>query len=146
SFQLSTKYFSYNSTIRAPFNLNMKYADTGYFKTFGLHLIAGRVFHPSDTMKEVVVNETLLRKLGINDPVNILGKYLLIDGKKATVTGVVKDFINYSMANKISPIAITTDNYTYGTLALKLSPQNMMATMKKVKDAFAQVFPNYIYH
>src|SRR5699024_1907176 len=50
------------------------------------------------------------------------------------------------MANEISPIAITTDNYTYATLALKLSPQNMTATMKRVKSAFAQVFPNYIYH
>ena len=51
-------------------NLNCisKLADEDYFKTYGLQLLPAGVCSKSDTMKEVVVNETLVKKLGVNNP------------------------------------------------------------------------------
>jgi hypothetical protein len=37
-----------------------------------LKIIAGRVYSKSDTLNEVVVNETLVNKLGIKNPQDIL--------------------------------------------------------------------------
>lgn len=138
-------YFSYNNGEREPFDLFMKYADTGYFHTFGLQLIAGRIFHASGTMREAVVNETLLKKLQVTDPQQALGKYLAVSGHKAIIVGVVKDFVNFSLAENVSPIAITTDKSSYGNVALKLRPSNMGNTLSSVKTVFNQLFPDFIY-
>ncbi len=141
-----TRNFSYNNTRVKPFGLAMKFADTAYFHTFGLQLIAGRIFHPGDTMKEVVVNQTLLKKVGVVDPQEAVGKYMIINDRKATIVGVVKDFVNYSLANKISPTAITTGKSWYGTIALKLNPGNIDGTMRAVKKIYNKLFPQYIYN
>ncbi len=47
------------------FSISMKLADENYLETFGLELIAGRNFYPSDTLTEVVVNEKLAFKVGL---------------------------------------------------------------------------------
>lgn len=145
STHFSTTYFTYNRGNRKSFDIYMKYADTGYFRTFGLQLIAGRIFYPSDTMKEAVVNQTLLKKLKVHDPNEAIGKPMTINGHNVTIVGVVKDFVNFSLKDKISPIAITTDKDQYGTLALKLNPVNMESTLQSVKSDFNQLFPAYIY-
>ena len=43
-----------------------------------LQIIAGRIFSKSDTTKEVVVNETVVKKLGIKNPNDIIGHEIRI--------------------------------------------------------------------
>ena len=42
------------------FSANLKWADVDYFKTFGIEFVAGRPYYASDTVREFVVNQTLL--------------------------------------------------------------------------------------
>ena len=61
--------FKFNhATKTTDFSANLKWADADYFKTYNLQFVAGRPYYPSDTVREFVVNETLLRKLGITNP------------------------------------------------------------------------------
>ncbi len=72
--------FAYNGGEDEKYSLFLKYGDEDYFKTHGIELIAGRSFRQSDTVYEMVVNETLVKKLGIKNPQDIIGKTLRTGG------------------------------------------------------------------
>ena len=48
-------------------------ADTNYLRLFGLKLVAGRNFFASDTIREMLVNETATRQMGFSRPQDALG-------------------------------------------------------------------------
>ncbi|HEY2726886.1 MAG TPA: ABC transporter permease, partial [Parafilimonas sp.] len=62
-----------NSAKKSDFNADLKWADADYFKTYNLQLIAGRLYSESDTVREIVVNETMVKTLGLRNPNDILG-------------------------------------------------------------------------
>ncbi|MCW3092857.1 MAG: hypothetical protein JWP81_3926 [Ferruginibacter sp.] len=66
--------FAYDHRPDEKFQLSLKFVDEDYFKTFGLQMLAGRVYDKSDTTKEVVINETVVKKLGIKNAEEALGK------------------------------------------------------------------------
>ena len=141
----NTTSFSYNSSKNADFQVNTKAADQDYFNTFGLELVAGRIFDKSDTTKEFVVNETLLKKLNVKTPSQALGKIIKLWGKQGEIVGVVKDFNNYSLHAPIDPIAIFSYKRNYGNLAIKLNTKNLANTIKGVEALFNTTFPSYVY-
>lgn len=56
------------------------------------HLVAGRWF-PNDSVREAVISETLLEKLGIHDPDSLLGRSLVVSAELATLdSGLVSVF------------------------------------------------------
>ncbi|HTI08907.1 MAG TPA: ABC transporter permease [Puia sp.] len=138
--------FRYNQSVKDEnFELNVKLADTGYFTTYGLTLIAGRVYQPSDTIREFVVNETFLRKEGIHDPGDVLGKYIYIDGQKAPIVGVVRDFHEHSLRDPIDPAAISTNRDSYSMAGIKLSTTGMPSTIQQIQKIFNGAFPETVF-
>ena len=137
--------FTYNSSKSADFQVNVKAGDEEYFKTFGLKLVAGRELSKSDTTKEFVVNETLLKKLNIKNPEEAIGKIMRIWGASGPVVGVVKDFNNYSLHEAIAPIAIFSRKNTYGAVAIKLEKTQMLAAMKQIESTFNTTFPDFVF-
>ncbi|MEJ5995782.1 ABC transporter permease [Pedobacter sp. Du54] len=134
-----------NSSESADFQVNTKVADEHYFDTFGLTLIAGRAIAKSDTIKEFVVNETLLKKLNVKHPNEAIGKMISLWGAKAAIVGVVKDFNNYSLHETIAPIAIFSRKKMYNKLAIKLESKELVETMKEIEKAYNVTFPDYVY-
>ncbi|MEP6514435.1 MAG: ABC transporter permease, partial [Parafilimonas sp.] len=63
-----------NAAKNTNFEAALKWADTAYFKTYNIQFAAGRPYHPGDTVTELVVNETLLKKLGVTNPDEAIGK------------------------------------------------------------------------
>lgn len=137
--------FKFNSSETAPFQVNTKIADQDYFKTFGLQLVAGKVLSQSDTIKEFIVNETLLKKLNVRNPNEAIGKIMSVAGRKAPVVGVVRDFNNYSLHEQIAPIAIFSLKKRCNTLAIKVEQKELVATMKEIERTFNAAFPDYVY-
>ncbi|TKC06501.1 FtsX-like permease family protein [Pedobacter polaris] len=137
--------FTYNSSKSADFQANVKVVDEAYFKTFGLQFIAGRPLSKSDTIKEFVVNETLIKKLNVKDPNEVIGKIMKIWGGTGPIVGVVKDFNNYSLHEKIAPIAIFSRKTRYTSVAIKLDVAEMGNTMKQVESTFNTLFPDFVY-
>lgn len=143
----NTKDFYYDvNPVKQPFKVLFKYADADYYKTFGITLKAGRMLYPSDTIKEVVVNETLVKKLGLKRTEDIIGKTISVGQfSRLSVVGVINDFNNRSLHDAITPLVIGTDWSSYEYIALKLSPNNMPSTLKAVQQNFTQIYPNYLY-
>lgn len=126
--------------------VNMKSADDQYLNTFGLKLIAGRNFYPSDTVREFVVNEMVAKKLNMT-PQQLLGHRISINGNtlKGPVVGVVKDFHNYSLHSQIAPICIMPDYTDYSTLAIKLNMRNSHTALASFEKIWNGIYPEYFY-
>ncbi|HWB23845.1 MAG TPA: FtsX-like permease family protein [Chitinophagaceae bacterium] len=140
--------FKYNGAEKETnFNADLKWADTDVFKTFDLQMVAGRPYGPSDTVKEFVVNETLVKLLGLKNPGDIIGKNLSFwDGQlKGPVVGVVKDFNGGSLVKAIAPVVMSTWKGVYGNLSVKIQPQRIKPTLAAVEKLWTAAFPKYIY-
>jgi ABC-type antimicrobial peptide transport system permease subunit len=138
--------FALNSTKDAPFSTFMKFVDADYFDTYGLRLIAGRALEPSDTIREVIVNQTLLKKLGITDPNEAIGKPFRMGGRRpCPVVGVVADFTANTARDEMRPMMLTTRKRFYSNVGIKLEPGNMAATTGQIQHLYEQVFPEQVF-
>ncbi len=125
----------------------MRPADTAYFNTYGLKMAAGRMYMPSDTMREFVVNEAFAQKLGFKNPQDIVGKRLTIGGSevKLPIVGVVRNFNTFSLHREIIPCVMTTLRRDYRVMSVKLAKNSGPEQLKKIEEAWAGQFPDYLF-
>ncbi|MBL0355879.1 MAG: ABC transporter permease [Chitinophagaceae bacterium] len=99
--------FAFDKMEDREFSVQLKMGDDNYVKTYGLQLIAGKFYGAGDTAREYVVNETLLKKVGVTNPQEAIGKmFRLGGGRPMPVVGVVKDFKQQSMRDAVQPIVM----------------------------------------
>ncbi len=123
-----------------------KYGDEDYIKTYGLNIIAGRNFVQSDTLSEIVINETLVKRLGLKDPQQAIGKNFRIgDSRWLPVVGVVKDFKANSLREEMKPLTIASRREYYFTTAVKLRTANLPQTLAQVRKLWEKAYPEYAY-
>ena len=140
--------FKYDhSTQSTDFNAILKWADVDYFNTYGLKFLAGRPYHAGDTVREIVVNEKLLSKLGVKDPKEALGKQIdFWNGSKlATITGVIKDFNSQSLREPVLPVILGNWKSTYNTLNIKGKPGKEASINAFMEKFWNEVYPEYVY-
>lgn len=141
-----TTNFGYDHKPDETFGLYIKYADENYFKAYGLKFASGRGFSESDTTNEVVVNETLTKKLGLKDPSEAVGKEIRMSRQPwKMIVGVVKDFKNNSLKENIKPLIIAERREFYSVTGVKLRSQNINKTQAAVETAWNETFPEYAY-
>ncbi|WP_026632286.1 ABC transporter permease [Dyadobacter alkalitolerans] len=129
------------------YEIVMRPADTAYVKTYGLKLIAGRMYLPADTMREYVVNEAFVKKLGFKNSADAIGKRLTIGGSehKLPIVGVVKNFNTYSLHREIIPCVLTSDRGNYRTLGIKLSENADAKQIERIEKVWSATFPDYLF-
>ena len=127
------------------FSLGMHMVDTSYFSTFHIKLLAGRLFYPCDTMREVVLSEKAVLKLGFSNPADIIGKSIAMRHRTIPIVGVIADFHSTSLQNELSPMALSTESQSFRELAVRLEPSRIGATMKRVQADWEKVFPDFVY-
>ncbi|WP_419698061.1 ABC transporter permease [Mucilaginibacter sp. NFX135] len=137
----------YRSVKGADFQAIVKFADNEYVPTYKLPLVAGRNVQPSDTVGEFLVNESLLKNLGVKKPEDILNKDISTwnDVLHGPVVGVLKDFHDRSFRNNMAPLLVTTDKAMYSQIGIKLATKNMASTLTSVKKVFEQTYPDFVY-
>ncbi len=131
----------------ADFQAISKFVDNDYVPTFKLQLVAGRNLQPSGPTTEFLVNESLVKSLGLKKPEDIIGKEIsIMNGLiKCPVVGVVKDFNDRSLRNNLAPLLMATNQTMYREASIKLSTTNMAGTMQTIKKIWEQTFPNNVY-
>ncbi|MEO6837561.1 MAG: ABC transporter permease [Ginsengibacter sp.] len=137
--------FAYDHRPDEDFHVSLKFADEDYFKTFGLQFLAGKSYEKSDTIKDLVINETLVKKLGVKTPNDAIGKEIQLYGGSYTIVGVVKDFKTSSLRDAVQPIVIAEQKDYYGVTSVKLHTSNFPKTKAAIESAWNQYFPEYAF-
>ena len=128
-------------------NTNLKWADADYLKTYGLSLVAGRNLYPSDTVREYLVSETFVKRLGFTRPEEVLNKQIdMWEGQlKGPIVGVMKDFNALSLRKAMEPVLVTTVKDFYSKAGIKMETGKIPAVLKKVENLWNEVYPEYVY-
>ncbi|WP_296619243.1 ABC transporter permease [Marivirga sp.] len=128
------------------FPVNFKGGDNDYLSTFNLNLIAGRNLQQSDTVKEFLVNETLLKKLNIESKEDIIGKNISAGGVfEGKVVGVVQDFHDGSFHEAINAVVISTNAERYSNYAVKINLADLKNTLADLNRLWSETYPEQIY-
>ena len=140
--------FTFDKAINeSDFKAITKFADDEYVSAYKLPLIAGRNLQPSKMTREFLVNESLMKSLGIKNPDEILNKEISMWGGhiKCPVVGVLKDFNDRSFRHDLAPLLITTNVTMYSQAGIKLETQNISSTLRAVRKVWEETFPNFAY-
>ena len=140
--------FRFNRAIKeTDFKAITKFADNEYLPAYQLQLIAGRNLQPSNMTREFLVNESLVKSLGLKNPEDILNKEISMwdDRIKCKVVGVLKDFKDRSFRHELAPLLITTNVTMYNQAGIKLTTANLASTLRSVKEIWEGTFPNFVY-
>jgi putative ABC transport system permease protein len=117
---------------------------------YQMKVIAGRNMLHSDSLKELVINETLVRTIGFTNPQDAVGKLLYQQGypteKSYPIVGVVADFHTGSFHEVIHPTVIENVPGRKFSIAIKLvAGQKDIAGVKKVlsqiEKQWKSIFP-----
>ncbi len=129
------------------FSASFRGADERYVSTFDINLVAGRNLAPSDTIREFLVNEKFVQKLGLSSPEDILGKTLsILNGtRKGPVIGVVADFHDKSFHSDISPVFISTARENYHEYAVRINMSDASDALAALEKTWSNMYPELIY-
>jgi len=140
--------FNFNHSAKeTDFYAIIKWVDNNYLPTYKLPLVAGRNLEASDTVREFLVDELLLKNLGIKDPKDALNKSISLWGGhvKGTIVGVIKEFNARSFRRDLAPVLMTTLKAGYSVAGIKLSTSDIPATMSSIAKIWAQTYPDFVF-
>ncbi|GAB3180892.1 ABC transporter permease [Telluribacter humicola] len=137
----------YRGTTEIETEASAKVGDEHFVPLYELKLVAGRNIMPTDTLRELLINQTYARVLGFKQPAEAVGKLLHFNGNDYPVAGVVADFHEESLR---SPIKSTFIAYIPGLsrdMAVKLATSGQRlseakVTLAAIEKAWQQVFPD----
>jgi putative ABC transport system permease protein len=138
--------FTFNGLQNDDFEVRTCNADENYFKLFDLKIIAGKIFAKSDTANGYVVNETFLKKVGIANPQDAIGKTIKFSKVNIPIVGVVKDYNDKSLKERISGLAISPNGGQYWQAAIKLEGKQLLPALKQIERMWNITFPSNIYN
>jgi putative ABC transport system permease protein len=129
--------------------------DENYIPLHEYKLIAGQNFITRPTTKdatsELIVNEKTLRQFNIakGDPEKAIGEEILLNNKKLTIVGVIKDFHYAKLDEKILPVVFTyltpdaflTSDGRDGLVNVRINTHDPIATMAKIEAIWKAIDP-----
>ncbi|SDG94331.1 ABC transporter permease [Chitinophaga filiformis] len=122
--------------------------DAHYLNTFGLHLLAGRNLVESDSVREFLVSEDMVRKLGFSDPAQVIGHQMVagtLDDHPGAIVGVVKDFNLHSLHSHVEPVLMATRSRDYAFVGIKIGGAGAMKSIGKIRQLWESVYPDNIF-
>jgi len=126
------------------FETSYKFVDDNYHKTFGLELLAGKWLAPSDTFRQVIINETFIRKTKLGTPEEVLHKKVRVWGKYYPIAGVVKDFHTHSLHTAHQPLTMASRKSLYWQAGVKMTNQNIQGSLASIQKVFDEVYPEQV--
>src|SRR5262249_55621092 len=127
------------------------FIDEPYIDMFQIKMLAGEKIrqvntNQNDTVYNVVVNETMTHKLGIQDPNKALGQHVILNGNwMCTIMGVTADFQNESKHKKIRPCVLMYRPDNFYSASVRIQPSHMNKTMASIDKLYSALFPDNLF-
>ena len=80
--------------------------DRSFIPLYNIKILAGGLLPPSDSIKDLVINETFCHMLGFATPGKALGEMIYFEDKHYLIKGVVADFVEKSYHETIKPLVL----------------------------------------
>jgi ABC-type antimicrobial peptide transport system permease subunit len=124
-----------------------RWVDYNFLNTYDIKLIAGRNLTRTDSVREFLVNETLVQKLGLK-PADVLNKEMNVwDGRiKGPIVGVVKDFTAGTLKEAMAPVFMSNIKRRFSNAGIRLlAGADAQASMKAIEKLWNDNFPEQIF-
>lgn len=129
--------------------LNVFTIESNYSDFMGIDLVDGRIFNPdlsTDTLQAVLVNETLVTDLGLENPIGQVLPGLSIeeddDHAGAIIVGIVRDHNFQSLYIDMQPAFFSMNpSWGYDNLMVRIQPDNMQETITLLGNTWQQFVP-----
>ncbi len=120
---------------------NFLVVDYEYIQTLGLNIVQGRNFNSAADSLGVIINETMAKELGEEDPLR--AQIEIDDGKYFLVFGVVKDYHFQGLDRAIGPLTFfMSKDFDLTYAYVKVAPHNMAKTFDVVATTWKRIEPN----
>jgi len=131
-------------------SVQARWANEYYLDFYDLELIAGRNLIPTESSKEILINDTYRKLLLFEFPNDVLDEELKIGSTKYTVVGVINDFHFKSMHNAIDPLFIAYRKTNTG-VGVKLGLKDKAAgdidvILADITKIWNETYPDYLFN
>jgi putative ABC transport system permease protein len=121
------------------------FIDEDYVDLLDMEIVSGRNFSRDlayDIERQVVLNETAARTVGLLDPV---GKKIRKWGQDMQIIGVVKDFHYTSFRTKIGPLMFSYAPERSNLFFIKIAGHNIREALESIDSTFCRISPNFTF-
>ncbi|MFT3705376.1 MAG: ABC transporter permease [Agriterribacter sp.] len=121
----------------------IRWGDPDFIKLYDIKILAGRNVLPSDTVKELLINESYAHALGFVNATDALNIQLNMWGKTLPVVGIMKDFHDLSVKSLINPVAFggADGNIFHIKLKPNTSGAEWKNTIAGIEKKYKQLYP-----
>ncbi len=125
----------------------ISYRSTGFdfTNTIGAKIVAGRDFSEkftADTNTSVMLNETAVKHMNLKNPIGTTITWG--DNAPLKVVGVIKDYFNEDIGQKVEPTIYYYNIKSSNVLLMRLNPnQALSASVQQIKSISEQLNPAY---
>ncbi|HWB92698.1 MAG TPA: ABC transporter permease [Puia sp.] len=128
----------------------IKFVDENFIRMFGITMLAGDTIVRSyigkaDTSANVVVNETMIHSLHIQDPNKAIGQSIFLGKFRCNITGVVRDFQEESKHKKRRPVVMIYAQNRFWTASVRINPHNTEATIAHIGKLWSALYPDRLF-
>lgn len=129
--------------------VDLFFADYNYVNTMDMQIVQGRNFDeniPSDTLYGILVNESMVKRMGWTDPIGKRFKpqRKSKDGREIEkrVVGVVKDYNQSSLYDVIEPMIIILSDENNDNVLVRIAPGDVTRSVEAITGAWSAAFPD----
>jgi len=121
--------------------------DNDFIELYDIKVKTGRNFspeYPTDPEQSVIINETAVRMLGLENPIgkNFSGGFI----NNARIIGVVEDFHFAALTYKIGPMAfIYRPEWAANVLSVKIAGSDVNTTLQYIESTMQKHVDNFVF-
>jgi ABC-type antimicrobial peptide transport system permease subunit len=128
---------------------SIKPGDENFVPLYRFRIVAGRNISPAGG-NDVVINQSLVKALGFEDPDDVIGEQIESNGLH-TIVGVVQDFHEMSFREPMGPCIIGRFRNAHHAIAIRLSNPEVVENipvLANIETAYKSVYPDepFNYH